>query len=68
MVFLIGDGIVKGRVVRGDHILTEAAAHCGLIVESVVSTELRGVSKRFIKTSRLDEKQHHIVTLLQPHQ
>lgn len=62
-IFLIGDGIVKGELVAGDRVLAGAAVSSGLVVDDVRSQSLRSVSKRFIKTSRIDTKRHHIVVL-----
>jgi site-specific DNA-methyltransferase (cytosine-N4-specific) len=63
-VVLIGDGIVKHELVKGDDLLSSLALEAGFRVDDIESSELRSVSSRFIKTSRLDRKRHHIVTLL----
>lgn len=62
-VMLIGDGIVKDKVVEADKLITELSAQVGFEVEDVNTIKLRDVSRGFIKGSRLDRKNHHAIVL-----
>lgn len=62
-IILIGDGIVKGRIVRGDTLVFEMAEKSGFSVEDVETIGLREVSRGFIKNKRIDKKNHHAIVL-----
>lgn len=60
---LIGDGIVKGRLVSGSDLVEKVAGETSFGVEECQSVPLRMVSKRFIKDEKIDRKKHHIILL-----
>lgn len=62
-VMLIGDGIVKGQLVKADKLISEICLDTGFTVEDVITTSLRDVSKGFIKGRNLDIKQHYTIIM-----
>jgi DNA modification methylase len=60
---LLGDGIVKGRLISGDILTDQIAKLTSFEVIERKSVPLREVSKRFIKGDRIDRKKHHIMLL-----
>ncbi len=62
-VVLIGDGIVKERLVDMGAFVMDIAEASEFTVERIQSVPLLGVSRRFIKNPRLDTKKHHVVAL-----
>lgn len=67
LVVLIGDGIVKNRVVEANLLLHAAAKKHGMLHSSTNSYDLVSVSRMFIKEhARLARKKHHVVVLTNP--
>lgn len=62
-VWLIGDGIVKGELIKANSILEDLASKTGFSVESMMSRSLREVSRGFLKGKNLDLKKHHVIVL-----
>jgi len=63
-VLLVGDGIVKGKVVEMRPLVRKLADSTGLTEEEATAIPLRTVSRRFIKEAKIDRKQHHVITLV----
>jgi len=62
-IWLIGDGIVKAKVIKANDLLSELAEISGYEIEDIQSIKLRDVSKGFIKGKTLDLKSHHTIIL-----
>jgi len=62
-VMLVGDGIVKGNLVKADELMKEIALENGFVVEETLSMHFKEVSKGFIKGRNLDLKKHHTVIM-----
>lgn len=64
VVILIGDGIVKNKIVAAGELISELAIVNKLECIKIDSSELTHVSKTFIKEkARLAKKQHHVIVL-----
>lgn len=62
-IMLIGDGIVKGEVVKADDLMQEICERNNLSVEEIITTSFREVSRGFIKGRNLDKKKHHTIIM-----
>jgi site-specific DNA-methyltransferase (cytosine-N4-specific) len=60
---LIGDGIVKGKKMNADELITEIAQYSGFELTSTMSIPLKEVSRRFIKDTNRPDKLHHVIVL-----
>jgi DNA modification methylase len=62
-IMLIGDGIVKNKMVYADQLITALAEKIGFTVKEINTIKLREVSSRFIKGKTIDRKNHHAIVL-----
>lgn len=60
---LIGDGIVKGKLVKADEVIAETAQLSGFELISTRSIPLKEVSKQFLKGIHNHRKLHHVIIL-----
>ena len=63
LALLVGDGIVKGRLIETDALVDKVSQMTSFRVTQKKSIPLREVSKRFIKGNKIDRKKHHIMLL-----
>ncbi|WP_199426983.1 DNA methyltransferase [Thermaerobacillus caldiproteolyticus] len=62
-VMLIGDGIVKGELVKADNLVKDICSRNNFQIEEIITTPLRDVSKGFLKGRNLDKKKHHTIIM-----
>lgn len=62
-IWLIGDGIVKSKVIKANDLLIDLSEKSGYLIDDIQTISLRDVSKGFIKGKTLDLKKHHTVIL-----
>jgi site-specific DNA-methyltransferase (cytosine-N4-specific) len=62
-IMLIGDGIVKDKMVYADKLISEIALNNGFSVEHIDTISLKEVSRGFIKGRNSDKKKHHVIVM-----
>lgn len=63
LAILIGDGIVKDRMVPADELVSRIALKAGLHIIEINSVHQTEVSRGFIKDKRIIRKKHHAIVL-----
>jgi DNA modification methylase len=62
-IMLIGDGIVKGELIKADELIRDICRRNQFTVEDIITTSFKEVSKGFIKGRNLDKKKHHTIIM-----
>jgi site-specific DNA-methyltransferase (cytosine-N4-specific) len=60
-VLLIGDGVVKGKIIDKSDLIEKIAGETGFQMDSIKTIPLKDVSKTFIKDEKINKKQHHLI-------
>lgn len=63
VVMLIGDGIVKKKLVKADEMINEIGPNNKFSIVEIQSRPIKEVSKGFIKGRNLNKKKHHTIIL-----
>lgn len=63
-VLLIGDGIVKGKVINSAELMEAIAKETDFCVLKTETVPLKQVSKTFIKDKKIERKKHHLMVFV----